>query len=315
MVNDNRDTADVQAANVDALDYALNVVKISAEEKNDIDMLFRKRHNFSFESPARKRKLRRRTKTRSVYGLGDKDWVDARSFVMNAIVNVLREHPSSSADILVNDTIMLNDGGDSFFFSATESSSVINNFDDWRYFVKAMFEGIKGRWFDNYLTVLNTNPVSAVSASEYEHDLALIRSIPTRPEASWVQWRGVITDPTASYLREIEKTNDKQVFRQINDKHKQQRILFGISDLDIKYSKLSYVHWLLVNASMVLASQEAIGYPASEDYNDWSRKLLTFAEGIYIAGFSGNNELSAEDVAVRNEAIKNMPTYLLNLWD
>lgn len=316
MVNSNQDIAQVEAVHVDAVDYALNVVKISPEEKADIDMLTLRRDNFSYETPARKRKLRRRTKTRAVYGLGDKDWINASYFVGKAIVNVLRAHPSQSADVIVNDLVMLNDAGDSFRFdSVPGSTSEIKSYDDWKHFVSKMVNGIIGRWFDNYSTVLQETAVSPVSDSEYEHDLALIRSLPTRPEASWVQWRGVITDPTASYLSELAKKSEKDVYRQIINKHKQQRSLFGISNIDMEHAKLSYAHWILVNASITLASSEAMGYPASKDWNTWSRELLTFAEGIYIAGFAGQRELSAEDIAVRDEAIRNMPVYFNNLWD
>lgn len=316
MVNSNEDSSEVQSASKDALDYVLNVVKISDEEKSDIDMLELRKNKFRFESPARQKKLRRRTKTRGVYGLGDKDWVDARSFITKAIVNILRAHPTESSEIVVNDLIMLNDSGDSISFSwEGEPNASSRSHAEWKNAIVEMVNGINDRWPDNYNAVLSETAGSPVSPEEYEHDLALIRSIPTLPEASWVQWRGIITDPTASYMRKLSKTVEKTVFKQVAEKHKRQRIFFGISDIDISYAKLSYAHWLIVNASIVLASQEAMGYPAGEDPEEWSRKLLKFAEGIYIAGFSGNMQLSVEDEKIRDEAIKNMPIYLNDLWD
>lgn len=282
-----------------------------------VDTLERKKDK-TFSNDKEKRRYRRLQKQRAEYGVSPTDlWNFSPSYVWYCLAQVTRAYPSVASAEILEDSIFFFNGTDSWdYYADRQKNKKYHDAKNAEY--NATLEIVKNRWFDNYTYLLNNTPEARVSDSDYIHDLAAIRSIPARSELLWSQWRGVFTDPTTVALEEMKYTTESsEVYNKIVAKHKKQRIQLRISDLDISSNPLAYIHLGIINAAIYCSSTEVHGWDVShgDTWEEYAARLLTFAEGIYLAGFAGNRKLTADEEATKNKAIADMPVILVGLWD
>jgi hypothetical protein len=291
---------------------------LSKDILGTVDTLERKREKNPYAHEKEQRRYRRIQKQRAEYGVSPSDlWNFSPSYVWYCLAQTARAYPSNASSEILEDTIFLFNGMDSWDFYANKKKNQ-EYYSQKQAEYNAHFAIVQERWLNNYTYLLNNTPAARVSDSDYIHDLAAIRSIPVRSELIWSQWKGVFTDPTTVALRELkENAESAEAYNKIVAKHKKQRIEFRISDLDIKSNPLGYIHLGIINAAIYCSSTEVHGWDVSQNdtWEEYSARLLKFAEGIYLAGFAGDRKLTEQEENIKNKAIADMPSVLLGLWD
>lgn len=280
------------------------------------DLMERKKDRKDKSNKNRKRQ-NRESKQRAQYGVSIYDlWNFSGGYVWQSYAAVGRAYPSVTADRLVEIALFEQNGMENInhYADPVKNETYIR---EQMAFAQAEGKVVVNEWADMYSDLLRTLPQARVSDGDYIHDLAAIRSIPVRPNLVWSQWRGVFTDPATVTLKTIKESVSDVDYKKIVVKHHRQRVLYQLSDFDIAYNPLQSIHLALVNTAIYIASTQVHGWDVSMDdtWEEYSARLLKFAEGVYIAGFSGDRELTVEEIASKNDAIKMMPVIIPGLWD
>ena len=284
------------------------------DQPGTINTLERKKEKFASHGSKRNRNIQRE---RGIYGLGTSDlWNFSPSYIWYCFAQVCRAYPSDSSQKILKDSIFLLNDLDSWDFFADKDKMreyMSNKHEEY----ELEYDAVRARWAKNYSPMLVSVPQAHVSDADYIHDLSAIRSVKTRSDLRWAQWRGVFTDPTSIVLADLKDTVEKEQYNKIVKKHRKQRISFRISDMDISSNPLAYIHLGIVNAAIYISSTEVHGWPSytGDTWEEYSDRMLKFAEGIYIAGFAANRNLSKEDKKIRDKAISDMPELLIGMWD
>jgi hypothetical protein len=284
-----------------------------------VNTLPRKREKFKSRNKKNNRWERRSLSKRADYGVGSLDlWNYAPSYYWYVLAQIVRAYPGEGSDELLEDIIFMADDYASWDFYADPVK-------DEKYRNKRHAEDLahyklaQERWGGNYAKLLERAPRAVLSASDYVHDLTLIKSLTTRPDVRWREWRGILTDQTQVVLDTVIKpsVSDNEFIR-IVAKHRKQRQQLKISDLDIAYAPMEYLHWTLTQSIIYISSTETHGWDSmtfDDTWDEYSDRLLRFATGIYVLGFSTGQEVTIEDKELAEGALQIMVKIIPGLWD
>lgn len=267
------------------------------------------KHGSNRMSKKKARKHRRLAALRAEFGVTPYDFWDFCSRGEMIFAAALRSIDTPESEQLLTQLLEVYDAdmGNSLTYYADPEKQKVEQ-DKWVAESKVRKAKAESEWLPLWEKVVASAPSFATSAGDYAFDLGSAKSVTSRFTATWAEWRGIYTDPTATYVSTLPAAEQAR--------HARQRIVYGYSDIDMKVAPMQYVAWVYANALTWFASTASISFINNMTYETagtfWADKVPAF---VHILHNPQLKNIDPETETYVLNVIASMPTWINDLWD